>query len=210
MSVLGSSTLIGWFQLKNNDPDYWFLCDKTNHIPVIGHQNQLIFFLIFFSPAPSISRWISCQASSPIVLLLSPSSHRVILVAEEPSILACFQSTALLHRRLSLWACYRPTGCSFVFVELRSEIMGQFIRATFPFIQWLVAAYSHSEIEVAWVDWLVRYVETPVRYNARSIWKDSSTASFEPRSPRTKFLRSERSSTVLAGPGSCALLNNYD
>ena len=94
------------------------------------------FAQLFGLNGPSVSQWlledrtsrdrtkdIWSHARLPFLLssFLSPTSYLVILVAEEPSILACFQSTALLHRRLSLWACYWPTGCS-VIVELRSRI----------------------------------------------------------------------------------------
>ena len=106
---------------------------------------QTFFFFFFFPRHPLFQGWSHARPPIPMSSFLFPASHRVILMAEEPSVLACFRSTALLHRRLSLWACYRPTGC----VELRSEISGPIYSGYVPFHTALVLPLQLPEIEVA-------------------------------------------------------------
>ena len=67
-------------------------------------------------------------------------------------------------------------------------------------IIWLATAFSHRGCEIELISVNPSYKINPF-YEINSRLKRPPAAGIEPRSPRTKFLRSERSTTELAGPG---------
>ena len=104
--------------------------------------------------------------------------------------------------RLRLLESLQNCVVDYMTSHLSDDVIGPISKATFLFIQQQICRYSFFRVEVARLEEPVRQLDFPSNMHCELIIasEKQSSAGIEPRSPRTKILRSEHSSTVLAGP----------